>query len=179
MVAGEITSPPFKISSEWLTKPQQSPSRSFNLRSSGAEKSFAQVKLPAKGSRFIVLLVLAEKGKVDSVVIPDDRKGFRGGDVYAYNASKLPVLGQLGTKKFGISPATGKMVRPSGIVDDQYYEVRFATQIDGTSRMFSSARWPAGEKERCYVFFYADAETPERIRYRVISEVLHPLTEED
>ncbi len=179
MISGETISPPFKISSEWLTKPQESPWRTFHLRSSGAEKDFAQVKLPAKGSRFIVLLVLAERGKVDSIVIPDDRKGFRGGDVYAYNASKLPVLGQLGTAKFGVSPATGKMVRPSGIVDDQYYEVRFATQIDGKSRMFSSARWPAGKKERCYVFFYADTKTPDRVRYRVISEVLHPLSDED
>ena len=179
MVAGEVASPPFEVSTEWLTKPQVSPGRIFSLRSLGAEKNFANVKLPAEGSRFIVLLVLAEEGKVGSIVIPDDRKGFGSGDVYAFNASKLPVLGQLGTTKFGLTPAKGKIVRPAGVVDDQYFEVRFATQVDGTSRLFGSTRWPDGKEERCYLFFYTNADTPDRVRYRVISEVLHPLTEED
>lgn len=174
MVAGDAVSPPFEIFSESLSSAQVAPARFFALRTMGAEKDFAKVKLPAEGSRFIVLLVLVEKDKVDTVVIPDNRKGFRGGDIYAYNASKLPVLGQLGTAKFALNPAVGKTVRPIGIVDDQYYEVRFAAQVDGGSRMFGSTRWPAGQKERCYVFFFANAETPDRVRYRVISEVLHP-----
>lgn len=179
MVAGEMVSPPFAISSESLTLAQEAPGRLFALRAAGTEKDFATIGLPASGGRFIILLVLAGQGKVATVVIPDDRTGFRAGDVYAYNASPHPVLGQLGTAKFGLTPATGKTVRPTGIVDDQYYEVRFAVQLDGSSRMFSSARWPAGDKERCYVFFYADAENPDRLRYRVISEVLHPEKKEE
>ncbi|MEY3898714.1 MAG: hypothetical protein RLZZ214_4236 [Verrucomicrobiota bacterium] len=174
MTTGEVNSPPFEISAESFSQPQVATGRIFALRAVGGNVDFAKVQLPENGSRFIVLLVLAGGGKVSPVVIPDDRSAFRGGDVYVHNSSGKLVLGELGTTKFNAKPGNGSMVRPAGVIEEQYYEVRFAYEDNGAPRMFSSARWPAGGKERCYLFFYTDLRNPERVLYRVISEVLQP-----
>jgi len=174
MVSGEEKSPPFDISAESFSPPQTATGRDFSLRALGGNTDFATVRLPENGNKFIVLLVLAGGGKVSPVVIPDDRNAFHGGDVYVYNSSGKLVLGELGTTKFNAKPGNGSMVRPAGLVEDQYYEVRFAYEDNGAPRMFSSARWPAGGKERCYLFFYTDLRNPDRVLYRVISEVLQP-----
>jgi hypothetical protein len=174
MRSGEEKSPPFEISAEFFSQPQPAIARTFVLQVFESEASLARVQLPEKGGRFIVLLVLASGGKLSPVVIPDDRSTFRGGDVHAHNSSGKTVLGILGTTKFRLPPGVGGKVRPAGIVDEQYYEVRFAYQDGDASRMFSSARWPAGLKERCYVFFYTDHQNPDRVLYRVIGEVLLP-----
>lgn len=174
MVAAEVKSPAFEISAEAFSLPQAAIGRAFSLRAVGSNADIVKIRLPDKGGRFIVLLVHAGGGKVSPVVIPDDRAAFHGGDVHVHNSSGKLVLGQLGTEKFQLRPGTSGMVRPAGLVDNQYYEVRFAYEDAGAARMFSSARWPAGLKERCYVFFYADQRNPERVLYRVISEVLQP-----
>ena len=90
MITGETVSPPFVISSENLTLAQETTGRQFALRAAGADANFAKVELPTEGRRFIVLLVLARNGKVDTVVIPDNRTEFRAGDIHAFNASKCP-----------------------------------------------------------------------------------------
>ncbi len=177
MVTGDSKSPPFEISAESFSLPQAATGRTFSLRAVGSNADFAKVQLPQNGGRFIVLLVLAGGGKVSPVVIPDNVGAFRGGDVHVHNSSGKLVLGQLGTTKFQIRSGVSSMVRPVGLVDEQYYEVRFAYEDAGVPRMFSSARWPAGMKERCYVFFYTNAQNPERVLYRVISEVLRPAKE--
>lgn len=174
MVAAELISPPFDISAESFSTPQVAISRVFSLRAVGGKSDIVRVQLPENGTRFIVLLVVGNGGKVEPVVIPDNRAKFRAGDVHVHNSSGKLVLGQLGTTRFQLKPNSGGEIRPAGIVDNQYYEVRFAYEDGGAARMFSSARWPAGLNERSYVFFYTDQRNPERILYRVISEVLHP-----
>lgn len=175
MRSGEEKSPPFEISAEFFSQPQSAIARSFVLQAVDSDKEFARIQLPEKGGRFVVLLVLAGGGKVSPVIIPDDRAAFRGGDVHVHNSSAKTVLGLLGTTKFQLRPRASQMVRPAGLADEAFYEVRFAhEEVGATPRMFSSARWPAGLKERCYVFFYNDHRNPDRVLYRVISEVLLP-----
>lgn len=173
MSSGELVSEPFEIATEYFSKVQTAPARSFGLRTGPAQKDLIQVKLPAEGGRFIVLLAVSNNEKLDAVVIPDNRNAFRAGDVYVHNCTRKTVMGLLGASRFQLSPNAGRSVRPAGIVDGQYYEVRFATrEDDDQTRMFSSTRWPAGAGERCYAFFYMDPRNPGRVRYRVISEVL-------
>lgn len=174
MTRGETVSAPFEISTERLGDALKAPGRAFALRAEGADQDFTKVKLPGSGSSFVVLLVTGKNRTAEAIVIPNDRKAFKGGDVYAYNSTGTTVLGQLGEEKFGLNPREAKMVRPTGIVDETYYEVRFAKREGDGSKLFSSTRWPVGERERCYLFFYVKPEKPDRVYYRVISEVLHP-----
>ncbi len=174
MILGETVTAPFRISTQRLTEPLKAPGRVFALSAEGADKEFATVKLPEKGSGFVVLLVTGKDRKAEVIVIPDNRSKFKGGDVYAYNSTEASLLGLLGSARFTLTPGEAKFVRPTGLVEDRYYEVRFAKREGDGTKMFSSTRWPAAPKERFYVFFYTVPEKPDRIDYRVIGEVLFP-----
>ncbi len=169
-------SKPFGLPVNNLSPQMKSPGRLFKLFPVGSEVPIGQVKLPAEGSRFIILLVVTKTGakgryNYKPVVIPSDGS-FRPGDVYLHNASNVPVLGKIGDRSLTLAPRKGRIHRPTGAVNELYYDIAFAIRKkEGKNRYLTTSRWPVTNRSRSYVIFYRDPST-KRIRFRAVDELL-------
>jgi hypothetical protein len=172
----EKESDPFDLPMNNLTSEMKAPGRLFNLVLAGGTRPIGVVQLPPEGSSFIVLLLTLRKDRYDAVVLPDKGTSFRPGDVYLHNTSGVPVLGQIGDKRFTLTPGKGRIHTPTGAVDETYYDVGFLIkEEDGSNRFLSTSRWPVSDRTRSYVFFFKDPST-QRIGFRAVDELI-PLAE--
>lgn len=172
----EKESDPFDLPMNNLTPEMKAPARLFNLALAGGTKPIGEVKLPPEGSSFIVLLLTLRNDRYDAVVLPANGASFRPGDVYLHNTSEVPVLAQIGNKRFTLNPGKGKIHTPTGAIDETYYDVGFLIkEKDGTNRFLSTSRWPVTDRTRSYLFFFKDPLT-QRIRFRAVDELI-PLAE--
>jgi hypothetical protein len=169
MVAGEIRSTPFELPVNHLSEAQAAPARVVTLERETKPGALARIQLPEEGDAFIVLLIPGVKSTFDPVVLPAKSDTFRPGDFYAYNASKKPVMGQVGTSSFGLRSREGQVVRPAGAREGRFYDVLLGVREDSKNRVISTSRWPVSTTMRTYVFFF---DNPKRgdIDFRAIDE---------
>lgn len=107
------------------------------------------------------------------VIAAKDTK-FKPGDIYFYNHADKTVLGYVGTAKFVLEPAAGKMLRPQGpSPDGPYYEIGLGVREKEGDRPLSTARWPVQKEMRMYVFFFMNPRT-ERLDFRAVDEFVEP-----
>lgn len=174
LAAKDAKSAPFDLPVNHLSDPQSPPARVFSVWSVAKNVSLATVTLPAEGDSFIALLVPAAAGGYQPVVIAAKDKAFRPGDIYFYNHADKPVLGYVGTAKFLLEPAAGKMLRPEGAsADGRYYEIGLGVREKEGDRPLSTARWPVQKEMRMYVFFFINPRT-QRLDFRAVDEFVEP-----
>ena len=178
MVAAEdVRSEPFILPLNNLSEPLVVPARAYRLETEEKAVKLAAITLPAEGNDFIILLVPAQKGGFEPIVIPNDGVSFRPGDFYVHNVSQQTVVGKVGTTNFSIRKRTGSVVRPKGARENRFYDVLIGVREKKGSRVISSSRWPVQKQMRTYVFFFDD---PKRgsVDFRAVDEFVPPKEDE-
>jgi hypothetical protein len=171
LVVGESRGKPFDLPVNQLSDPIDAPGRAFGLRAMEKDVALANISLPEKGKSFIILLIPATEGGYKHVVIASDDTSFSPGDVYLYNHANKTVLGFVGTSKFVLEPATGKILRPAGAKPERYYDVGIGVREPEGDRMLSTTRWPEDKMMRNYVFFFVNPKT-QRVDFRAVDEFI-------
>jgi hypothetical protein len=174
LVAKEAKSAPFDLPTNHLSDPQTPPQRVFSVWSAAKNVSLATVTLPEQGDSFIALLIPAAEGGYKPVVISAKDDDFRPGDIYFYNHADKTVLGYVGTAKFTLAPALGKVLRPAGpSTEGPFYEIGLGVREQDGDRPLSTARWPVQKDIRMYVFFFINPRT-QRLDFRAVDEFVEP-----
>jgi hypothetical protein len=137
VTAGEKRSVDFDLAVNYLSKPIETPGRSFQLRGKQPDEVIANIQLPETGNDFVSLLVPSKNGDYKAIVIPTDEDGFQAGAYYLYNHSDQTVTGSIGTSKFVITPGKGQILKPEGAGDNPFYDVVFAVRQITNNREFS------------------------------------------
>jgi hypothetical protein len=157
-----------------LSPPVNVSSRELVLKTLQKEVPLCAINLPENGSAFAVILVVAKPSGFRPVVVRTDDPNFKSGDVFFINRSEKTILGKLGTTPLALKPGESSKNRPSGAVENTYYDIAFATRDDAGDKLISSTRWPIDENLRSYVFFFTNSEG--RTTFRAVDEFLTPAT---
>lgn len=174
LAAKEAETAPFDLPVNHLSDPQAPPQRLFSVWSVAKNVSLATITLPEKGDSFVVLLIPAAEGGFKPVVIAAKDKEFAPGDIYFYNHADKTVLGYVGTAKFTLEPASGKVLRPQGAdPEGRFYQIGLGVREKEGDRPLSTARWPVQKDMRMYVFFFINPRT-QRLDFRAVDEFVEP-----
>ncbi|MES2923822.1 MAG: hypothetical protein V4819_19870 [Verrucomicrobiota bacterium] len=130
------------------------------------------ITLPEVGSEFAVVLVTTKPAGFKPIVVRTDDPSFKAGDVLFINLTEKTVLGKLGTTPLVLKPGETAKSRPSGAIDNTYYDIAFATREETGDKLLSSSRWPIDNMLRSYLFFFTNAQG--RTTFRAVDEYLTP-----
>lgn len=153
-----------------LSDPVAVPSRGMNLRLLDKAVTLCPIKLPDEGKAFAVILVTAKPSGFKPIVVRTDDPSFKAGDVLFINRSEKTILGKLGTTPLVIKPNESAKSRPTGAVENTYYDIAFAIREQAGDKLISSSRWPVENDLRSYLFFFTNAEG--RTTFRSVDEYL-------
>jgi hypothetical protein len=153
-----------------LSDPVAVPVRSMNLRLLDKPVALCQITLPEEGKAFAVILVTAKPSGFKPIVVRTDDPSFKAGDVLFINRSEKTILGKLGTTPLVLKPNETAKSRPTGAVENTYYDIAFAIREQAGDKLVSSSRWPVENDLRSYLFFFTNAEG--RTTFRSVDEYL-------
>lgn len=110
------------------------------------------------------IILLIRKGESNSdgfVVIPidGDLTKFTGGSYLFINASKIPVGGLIGDKKFALKPGQKSLLQPAPTHEGGGCQVTLSYQNNEKWEIFYDTRWSVNKRYRSLIFFYQDPET--------------------
>jgi hypothetical protein len=162
----------FALPSNRLSDPVMVSSRTLVLKTAEKGISLCTINLPELGGSFAVILVTAKPAGYQPIVVRTDDPSFKAGDVLFINRSDKTVLGKLGSTPLVLKPGESKKDRPSGAVDNTYYDVAFATRETTGDKVLSSSRWPVENDLRSYLFFFTNAQG--KTSFRAVDEYLTP-----
>ena len=162
----------FTLPTNRLSDPIPVPERVMVLKTLEKEIPLCTITLPEAGSSFAVILVTAKPAGYQPIVVRTDDPGFKAGDVFFINRSDKVVLGKLGTTPLVLKPGETAKSRPTGAVDNTYYDIAFATREEKGDKLLSSSRWPMDNNLRSYLFFFTNAKG--RTTFRAGDEYLEP-----
>ena len=169
---GEAKSKGFSLPTQQLSESIPAPSRVMILKTIDKEIPLCTINLPDAGQAFAVVLVSAKTSGYTPIIVRTDDPAFKAGDVFFINRSEKIVLGKLGTNPLVLKPGETEKTRPSGAVDNTYYDIAFATREKAGDKLISSSRWPVDDQLRSYVFFFTTAEGG--TSFRAVDEFITP-----
>jgi hypothetical protein len=172
LLFGESKSEDFVLPVNRLSSPIAVSTRTMVLKLVDKEVSLCPVTLPEAGKSFAVVLVTAKPAGFMPIVVRTDDPGFRAGDVYFINRSEKTILGKLGTTPLVLKAGETTKSRPSGAVDNTYYDIAFAIREKSGDKLINSSRWPIDNDLRSYLFFFTNAQG--RTTFRAVDEYLTP-----
>jgi hypothetical protein len=155
--SGEEKSPAIALPVNHLSDPLPAPGRELVLKTEG-NIPLCKIVLPENGKAFAVILVTAKPAGYKPIVVRTDDPSFKAGDVFFVNRSEKIILGKLGNTPLVLKPGASTRSRPSGAIDNTYYDIAFGTRDETGDRRISASRWPVDEKLRSYIFFFTNAE---------------------
>jgi hypothetical protein len=162
----------FPLPTRNLSDPVEVATRVMVLKTLDKEIPLCTITLPETGNSFAVILVTAKPTGYQPIVVRTDDPAFKAGDVVFINRSEKTVLGKLGTTTLSIKPGEISKSRPTGAVDNTYYDIAFATRDEKGDKILSSSRWPIDNALRSYLFFFTNAKG--RTAFRAVDEFLPP-----
>ncbi|MES2440806.1 MAG: hypothetical protein V4584_17200 [Verrucomicrobiota bacterium] len=163
-------SEPFVLPTNRLSDPVGVASRVMVLKTLNKEIPLCKITLPEAGGEFAVVLVTAKPTGYQPIIVRTDDPSFKAGDVFFINRSQNTVLGKLGTTPLVLKPGESAKSRPSGAIDNTYYDIAFAIREQGGDKLISSSRWPIDNELRSYLFFFTNAQG--RTAFRAVDEYL-------
>ncbi len=172
LFSGKDKSEGITLPTNQLSPPVNVSGRGLVLKTLEKEIPLCPITLPENGSAFAVILVVAKPAGFRPIVVRTDDPNFKAGDVYFINRSEKTILGKLGTTPLSLKPGESAKNRPTGAVDNTYYDIAFATRDDAGDKVISSTRWPIDENLRSYLFFFTNSEG--RTTFRAVDEYLTP-----
>ncbi|MEO5917703.1 MAG: hypothetical protein ABIS50_25960 [Luteolibacter sp.] len=172
LLLGETKSAEFELPANFLSDPVAVSSRAMVLKTINKEVSLCTIALPEQGNSFAVILVTAKPAGYKAIVVRTDDPTFKAGDVFFINRSEKTVLGKLGTSPLILKPGETEKSRPTGAIDNTYYDIAFATREESGDKLLSSSRWPIDNQLRSYLFFFTNAQG--KTTFRAVDEYLIP-----
>jgi hypothetical protein len=172
LLTGEIKSNAIDLPVNFLSQPAAVSARTMVLKTVDKEIPLCSITLPEQGSAFAVILVTAKPAGYKPIVVRTDDPAFKAGDVFFINRSDKIVLGKLGTSPLILKPGETAKSRPTGAIDNTYYDIAFATREEAGDKLLSSSRWPIDNQLRSYLFFFTNAQG--RTTFRAVDEYLTP-----
>jgi hypothetical protein len=163
-------SQPIELPTNRLSDPVAVPARRMSLQLADKPVTLCQIALPDEGKAFAVILVTAKPSGFKPMVVRTDDPTFKAGDVLFINRSEKTILGKLGATPLVLKPDETAKSRPSGAVDNTYYDIAFAIREQAGDKLISSSRWPVENDLRSYLFFFTNAEG--RTTFRSVDEYL-------
>lgn len=160
----------FTLPTNQLSAPVQVAERVMVLKTLNKEIPLCTITLPEAGNAFAVVLVTAKPAGFKPIVVRTDDPAFKAGDVFFINRSEKVILGKLGTTPLVLKPGETAINRPSGAVDNTYYNIAFATREEKGDKIINSSRWPVENHLRSYLFFFTNAQG--RTTFRAVDEYL-------
>lgn len=134
---------------------------------------FATVELPPEGGEFL-LLFGGQPGAVRIAAMDFSRESAPLGAYLFWNLSSQPLGVRLGEAAGMLSSGARELIRPQS-EDRSYLALRVFGDQDGAARQLFASRHFHRETTRQLVFI-TDAETPGRVRLKIITQrVLAPL----
>ena len=168
----EARSEPITLPLNHLSAPVAVSERLMVLKTVNKEIPLCKITLPELGKTFAIILVTAKAGGYQPIVVRTDDPSFKAGDVFFINRTGKTVLGKLGTTPLILKSGQTAKSRPTGPVDNTYYDIAFAVRDETGDKRISSSRWPIDEKLRSYVFFFTNGNG--RTSFRAVDEYLRP-----
>lgn len=169
---GEEKSEKFTIPTNYLSTPVPVSERKMILKTAEKDIPLCTINLPEAGKAFAVILVVAKPAGFTPIVVRTDDPSFKAGDVFFINRSDTTVLGKLGNTPLVLKSGETTKSRPSGAVEETYYDIAFATREATGDKLISTSRWPIDIDIRSYLFFFTNAEG--RTTFRAVDEQLVP-----
>lgn len=163
-------SQPVELPTNRLSDPVPVPARTMSLQLADKPVTLCQIALPEQGKAFAVILVTAKPSGFKAMVVRTDDPSFKAGDVMFINRSEKTILGKLGTTPLVLKPNETAKSRPTGAIEDTYFDIAFAIREQGGDKLISSSRWPVENDLRSYLFFFTNAEG--RTTFRSVDEYL-------
>lgn len=167
---GEVKSESFDLPTRFLSESVPVGARPMALKTVEKEVTLCSITLPETGGSFAVVLVAAKPAGYGAIFVRTDDPAFKAGDVFFINQSDKIVLGKLGTAPLVLKPGDTAKSRPTGPVDNAYYDIAFAVRSEKGDKLISSSRWPIDNNLRSYLVFFNDAKG--RTTFRAIDEHL-------
>ncbi|MEX1114434.1 MAG: hypothetical protein WEB53_04245 [Akkermansiaceae bacterium] len=158
------------LPTRFLSNPILVPTRTMVLKTSEKEVPLCTINLPEAGKAFAIILVTAKPSGYTPIIVRTDDPTFKEGDVFFVNRSEKVVLGKLGKTPLILNPGETNKSRPTGAVDDAYYDIAFATRESQGDKLISSSRWPIDKNLRSYVFFFTSAQG--KTSFRAVDEYM-------
>ncbi len=172
LLFGEAKSEGFTLPTNRLSDPVAAAARVMVLKTVEKQIPLCTITLPEAGKSFAVVLVTAKPTGYQPIVVRTDDPSFKAGDVFFINRSEKTVLGKLGATPLVLKPGETAKTRPTGPIDDTYYDIAFATREEQGDKLISSSRWPVNNDLRNYLFFFTNAQG--RTTFRAVDEYLTP-----
>lgn len=168
----DIKSPAIDLPTNQLSKPIICSERKMILKTENDGISLCPITLPDIGKSFAIVLVTAKPAGYLPIIVRTDDPAFKAGDVFFINRSDKTILGKLGKTPLILKSGAAAKDRPSGPVDDTYYDIAFATRDKSGDRVISSSRWPIDKNLRSYVFFFTGVDG--KTTFRAVDEYMTP-----
>lgn len=172
MLLADKKSEAIDLTTKFLSAPVSVDSRVMVLKTVEKEIALCSITLPEAGNAFAVILVTAKPAGYTPIVVRTDDPTFKEGDVFFINRSEKTVLGKLGKTPLILKPGETNKTRPTGPVDDTYFDIAFATREPAGDKIISSSRWPVDKNLRSYVFFFTNASG--KTTFRAVDEYMTP-----
>jgi hypothetical protein len=169
-LAEEEKSAAVDLPTRFLSNPILVPTRTMVLKTSEKEIPLCTITLPEQGKAFAIILVTAKPAGYNPIIVRTDDPSFKEGDVFFINRSEKVVLGKLGKTPIILQPGESNKARPTGAVDNAYYDIAFATREPQGDKLISSSRWPIDKNLRSYVFFFTSAQG--KTSFRAVDEYM-------
>jgi hypothetical protein len=166
----ETRSEPFALPVNRLSDPVTAEGRAMVLKLEDKDLALCKIALPETGKSFAVVLVTAKPAGFKPIVVRTDDPTFRAGDVLFINRSEKTILGKLGRTPLVLKAGQTAKSRPTGAVENTYYDISFATREGNEDKLISSSRWPVEQDLRSYLFFFTSSKG--RTTFRAVDEYL-------
>lgn len=170
LLSGDAKSQDFELPVNRLSGAVTVSDRTMVLKLVDKDVVLCSITLPDEGKSFAIVLVTAKPAGFKPIVVRTDDPAFKAGDVFFINRSEKTILGKLGSTSLVLKTGETTKSRPSGAVENTYYDIAFATRDDSGDKVISSSRWPIDNDLRSYLFFFTNAQG--RTTFRAVDEYL-------
>jgi hypothetical protein len=123
------------------------------------ESLIATVKLPASGSRFILIFLPGPAGKAPVLVVDDSVPGFPLGSYQVFNLGRKPVRLVLENQPFEYAPGKSGIIKDPPVQENQHSAMYAFTETDGKWERIGSGLWPHPGTRRSIQLFFENPAT--------------------
>lgn len=118
------------------------------------ESLLAQVTLPKKGTRFILIFLPGGKTKFQVFALDESLRAFPTGSYRVFNLSKHPVRLMLEKKGYEFQPGKSSLITDPPVRKNNHSAMKAAVEVDGKWQRIGSGLWPhPGRKRSIQMFF--------------------------
>lgn len=151
--AKDFRSEVLDLPSSGFSEPIAVPTRSVELKAPDSDAPLCKIVLPAEGKSFAIVLASDHPAGFVPFVVRLDDDSFKAGDYLFINRSTKTVVLQLGSTEVIVEAGVCVKSRPTGPINDNYFNITMSDRSEVGDEIFASTRWPAENTNRGYIIF--------------------------